>query len=47
MSLEEMSRMTGSKYGYALIQNDKLVDIYKKLGYMNTDNYTQELIKAL
>lgn len=46
-SLEDMSRITGSKYGYALIQNNKLVDIYKKLGYIDTHNYTQELIKVL
>ena len=46
-TLSEMCKNTGSKYGYALIQNNALVNIYKDLGYKDTHNYTQELIKIL
>ena len=35
------------KYSYALLKHRGLIDTYKQLGYVEADNYTQEMIKAL
>jgi hypothetical protein len=35
------------KYSYALLKHRGLMDTYKQLGYVEADNYTQEMIKAL
>jgi hypothetical protein len=35
------------KYCYALIKHEGLMDTYKKLGYIQADSYTQEMIKIL
>lgn len=37
----------GKKYIYALIKNKPLVNVYKKVGFVEGDAYTQELIKKL
>tara|TARA_Y100001973_G_C5181206_1_gene325024 strand:- start:503 stop:913 length:411 start_codon:yes stop_codon:yes gene_type:complete len=37
----------GKKYIYALIKNKPLVNVYKKVGFIEGDAYTQELIKKL
>ncbi len=46
-SLTEISRNTGAKYGYALIKNKGLIDVYEQLGYSKGDSYTSEMIKTL
>lgn len=35
------------KYSYALIKHRGLIETYKKLGYIEADSYTQEMIKVL
>ena len=46
-SLTQACKAGGSKYAYALIKHDGLIDTYKELGYMKADNYSQEMIKVL
>lgn len=38
---------SGSKYVYALIKHQGLIETYEELGYIKGDNYTSEMIKAL
>jgi len=45
--LTELCKKSGSKYAYALIKHEGLVETYKDLGYTKADNYTQEMIKVL
>jgi hypothetical protein len=46
-TLTNLSRMSGSKYAYALIKNDSLIKTYESLGYVKGDSYTSEMIKLL
>lgn len=46
-SLTVMTENSGSKYGYALIKNRNLIEIYESLGYVRGDSYTSEMIKKL
>ena len=46
-SLTNVCRNTGSKYGYALIKNQSLLQVYKDLGWSKGDGYTSEMIKIL
>lgn len=46
-SLTNISRNTGSKYAYALIKNQSLIQTYLNLGYTKGDSYTSEMIKLL
>lgn len=46
-SLTNISRMSGSKYVYALIKNNSLIKTYEELGYIKGDSYTSEMIKIL
>lgn len=46
-SLTNISRMSGSKYAYALIKNNSLIKTYEDLGYTKGDTYTSEMIKLL
>jgi RimJ/RimL family protein N-acetyltransferase len=46
-SLTNISKMSGSKYAYALIKNKSLIQTYEKLGYTRGDSYTSEMIKIL
>lgn len=46
-SLTNISKQTGSKYAYALIKNQSLIQTYKDLGYTKGDSYTSEMIKIL
>lgn len=46
-SLTNISRMSGSKYAYALIKNNSLIKTYEDLGYIKGDSYTSEMIKLL
>lgn len=46
-SLTKLGRDTGSKYAYALIKNQSLINRYQKFGYIKSDTYTNEMIKPL
>lgn len=46
-SLTNTAKQSGYTYAYALIKNDKLVDIYQKQGYVKGVKYTEDLIKKL
>lgn len=46
-SLTNICKNTGSKYGYALIKNQSLIQTYKDLGWSKGDGYTSEMIKIL
>jgi hypothetical protein len=46
-SLTNISKMSGSKYAYALIKNNSLIKTYEDLGYVKGDSYTSEMIKLL
>jgi hypothetical protein len=46
-ALTNLSRMSGSKYAYALIKNESLIKMYESLGYIKGDSYTSEMIKLL
>jgi len=46
-SLTNISKNTGSKYGYALIKNQSLMKTYQDLGWSKGDSYTSEMIKIL
>jgi len=46
-SLTNISKMSGSKYAYALIKNNSLIKTYEELGYIKGDSYTSEMIKLL
>ena len=46
-SLSNICKNTGSKYGYALIKNQSLIQVYKDLGWSKGDKYTSEMIKIL
>lgn len=46
-SLTNLSKMSGSKYAYALIKNNSLIQTYESLGYVKGDSYTSEMIKLL
>jgi hypothetical protein len=47
VSLEDLAKRTGHKYVYALIKHKGLVGVYEKLGFVQGDAYTTELIKKL
>jgi len=46
-SLADICKSTGSKYSYALIKNESLIEMYEELGYIKGDSYTIEMIKVL
>lgn len=46
-TLTEICKATGSKYVYALIKHQSLIETYKELGYIKGDSYTSEMIKVL
>lgn len=46
-SLTIMTENSGSKYGYALIKNKSLIEVYESLGYVKGDTYTSEMIKKI
>lgn len=45
--LTNISKMSGSKYIYALIKNNSLIKTYVDLGFIKGDSYTSEMIKVL
>jgi hypothetical protein len=46
-TLTNLSKMSGSKYAYALIKNNSLIKTYEDLGYVKGDSYNSEMIKVL
>ena len=46
-ALTNISKDSGSKYGYALIKNKSLIEVYESFGYAKGDSYTSEMIKVL
>jgi RimJ/RimL family protein N-acetyltransferase len=46
-SLGDIAKEAGYTYLYALINNDTLVNVYEKLGYLKSASYNQELIKKI
>jgi hypothetical protein len=46
-SLTNICKMSGSKYIYALIKSNNLIQTYEDLGYIKGDSYTSEMIKIL
>jgi hypothetical protein len=46
-ALTNIAKDSGSKYGYALIKNKSLIDVYEDFGYIKGDSYTSEMIKVL
>lgn len=47
VSLENLAKKTGHTYVYALIKHKGLINVYEKLGFIQGDIYTTELIKKL
>ena len=45
LTLGEICKKDGNKYGYALLKHPKLIDTYEKCGFKAGDQYTQEMIK--
>ena len=46
-ALTDICKTAGSKYVYALIKNESLINTYQELGYVKGSNYTTEMIKKL
>ena len=46
-TLTNVCKMSGSKYIYALIKSNNLIQTYENLGYIKGDSYTSEMIKVL
>jgi hypothetical protein len=46
-TITDDAKKLGKKYVYALIKNKPLIDVYKKIGYIEGSTYTQEMIKIL
>lgn len=46
-TLTNICRNAGSKYVYALIKHQGLIETYESLGYIKGDSYTSEMIKVL
>ncbi len=46
-TLTNLCEMNGAKFSYALIKHKGLIETYKKLGYLQGDTYSQEMIKKL
>lgn len=46
-TISNMAVHLEKKYVYALLKNQPLINIYKELGYVEGNSYTQEMIKIL
>jgi|TARA_R110000824_G_scaffold31328_4_gene102035 RimJ/RimL family protein N-acetyltransferase len=46
-TISDKAEGLGKKYIYALIKNKPLIDVYKKVGFIEGDTYTQEMIKKI
>ena len=47
LTLTNIAKNLGNKYAYSLMDNERLIETYKKLGYVKSASYTEELIKYL
>ena len=46
-TISDKAELLGMKYIYALIKNQPLIQIYKKVGFIEGSTYTQEMIKKI
>jgi RimJ/RimL family protein N-acetyltransferase len=47
LTLTNIAKNLGNKYAYSLMDNERLIETYKKLGYIKSASYIEELIKYL
>jgi len=47
LTLTDFAKGLGYKYCYALIKSPSLIDVYKKIGYTDGDQYNKEMIIKL
>lgn len=47
LTLTNVAKNLGNKYAYSLMDDERLIETYKKLGYIKSASYTEELIKYL
>ena len=45
--LSHTLKISGCKYGYALLKNDSLIKTYEDNGYIKADAYNAEMMKLL
>tara|TARA_R100000808_G_C2154137_1_gene164924 strand:+ start:1261 stop:1671 length:411 start_codon:yes stop_codon:yes gene_type:complete len=46
-TISDTAEQKGNKYVYALIKNKPLINVYKKIGYVEGSTYTHEMIKII
>jgi hypothetical protein len=46
-TLSHTLKLSGCKYGYALLKHESLIEIYEKNGYIKADAYNAEMMKLL
>jgi len=46
-TISDKAEELGKKYVYALIKNKPLVNVYKKIGFIEGSSYTHEMIKII
>ena len=46
-TISDKAEELGKKYVYALIKNKPLINVYKKIGYVEGSTYTHEMIKII
>ena len=46
-TISHEAKVLGKKYIYALIKNQPLINIYKKVGFIEGSSYTHEMIKNI
>ncbi|NRA80199.1 MAG: hypothetical protein HRU18_18515 [Pseudoalteromonas sp.] len=46
-TISDKAESLGKKYIYALIKNKPLVNVYKKIGFVEGSTYTHEMIKTI
>lgn len=45
--LSHTLKLSGCKYGYALLKSDSLIEVYENNGYIKADKYNAEMMKLL
>jgi len=46
-TISDKAESLGKKYVYALIKNKPLINVYKKIGFVEGSTYTHEMIKTI
>tara|TARA_R110002020_G_scaffold83781_2_gene208096 strand:- start:22876 stop:23286 length:411 start_codon:yes stop_codon:yes gene_type:complete len=46
-TISDKAEELGKKYVYALIKNQPLINVYKKVGFVEGNSYTHEMIKTI